>query len=131
MKDLIFIGSSRDDLLECSDEVKQEVGFSLYLAQEGEKAVNAVPMVGFGSANVLEIISDDPDGTYRAVYTVRYEEALYVLHVFKKKSKRGIATPRRDMELIRRRLREAARLYDEEYGRYNKRTEKRNARQRE
>jgi phage-related protein len=76
----------------------------LYLAQTGEKHPDAKPLRGFGGAGVLEVVEDFDGDTYRAVYTVRFADAVYVLHVFQKKSKHGIATPRRDLELIRTRL---------------------------
>jgi len=91
--------------------VRQKVGFALYFAQHGEKHESAKPLKAFGGAGVLEVVEDHDRGTYRAVYTVRFSEAVYVLHVFQKKAKRGIATPMRDVELIRARLQEAARLH--------------------
>ena len=83
-------------------------GYALFLAQAGGKHDQAKPLRGFGSANVLEVIEDFRGDTYRAVYTVRFEERVFVLHVFQKKSKTGIATPKRDMNLIRDRLKVAA-----------------------
>ena len=74
---------------------------------EGCDAVIKGAIKGFGGAGVLEVVEDDADGTYRAVYTVRFREAVFVLHVFRKKSKRGIATPQADMEVIRHRLKVA------------------------
>lgn len=91
--------------------VRQKVGFALYFAQKGQKHEAAKPLKAFGGAGVLEVVEDYDRGTYRAVYTVRFSEAVYVLHVFQKKAKRGIATPTRDVELIRARLQEAARLH--------------------
>lgn len=87
-------------------------GFALYLAQIGEKHEQAKPLHGFGSAGVIEIADSDRGNAYRAVYTVRFAEALYVLHCFQKKSTRGTRTPGPEMELIRERL-TAARLYSE------------------
>jgi phage-related protein len=83
------------------------MGFALYLAQMGGKHPDAKPLRGFGGAGVLEVVDDFAGDTYRAVYTVRLSTAVYVLHAFQKKSKRGIATPKQDMELIRARLRRA------------------------
>jgi phage-related protein len=83
----------------------------LYTAQQGDIDPAARPLKGFGGASVIEIVSDHCGDTWRAVYTVRYLEAIYVLHAFQKKSKRGIATPARDLELIRRRLSEAEHLH--------------------
>ena len=83
--------------------VQDEVGYALYLAQRGEKHVSAKPLKGVGSG-VLEVVSDHRGDTFRAVYTVRLADRLYVLHAFQKKSKRGIATPQAEIDLIRRRL---------------------------
>lgn len=104
MKQLFFLGSSKDDISGFPDEVKTEIGFSLYLAQSGEMALNAVPLTGFGSAMVPEIIVNHMGDTYRSVYIVKFEYAVYVLHAFKKKSKSGIATPKHQMDLVKRRL---------------------------
>lgn len=84
--------------------MKDEVGYALYQAQKGEKSPNTDPLKGFGGASVLEIIEIDAEGTYRAVYTVRFKEIIAVLHVFKKKSKKGIKTPKQEIELINSRL---------------------------
>jgi phage-related protein len=92
------------------------VGFALYFAQYGQKHESAKPLRAFGGAGVLEVVEDYDRGTYRAVYTVRFSEAVYVLHVFQKKAKRGIATPKRDLELIRARLQEVTRLHAEHEG---------------
>jgi phage-related protein len=96
--------------------VRQKTGFALYFAQQGERHESVKVLKGFGGAGVLEVIEDDDRGTYRAVYTVRFREAVYVLHVFQKKSKHGRATPKRDVELIRARLREATRRHAEQQG---------------
>ena len=90
--------------------VKEVVGFALYLAQTGGKHDQAKPLKGFGSAGVLEVIEDDDGNTYRAVYTVRFKSAVYVLHCFQKKSRKGIATPGQEMELIKGRLKRAREL---------------------
>jgi phage-related protein len=89
------------------------LGAALYAAQQGETDPAAKPLKGFGGASVLEVISDHQGDTWRAVYTVRYTEAVYVLHAFQKKSKRGVATPKQELDLIRRRLAEAERLHRE------------------
>jgi phage-related protein len=94
-------------------EVRREIGYALFAAQRGETDPAAKPLSGFGGGSVLEIVADQPGGTWRTVYTVRYREAIYVLHAFQKKSKRGIATPKKDIDLIRRRLAEAERLHRE------------------
>ena len=87
--------------------VRKFFGHALHFAQNGERHDAAKALKGFGSAGVLEVIEDDADGTYRAVYTVRFKEAVFVLHCFQKKSKRGIGTPNKDMETIRLRLKAA------------------------
>ena len=110
---LVWIGSSRRDLREFPREVRREIGVALYVAQLGETDPAAKPLKSFGGASVVEIVAEDEGGTWRAVYTVRFAEAVYVLHAFQKKSKRGIATPQRDLDLIKRRLAEAGRLHRE------------------
>lgn len=83
------------------------MGFALYLAQIGQTHGGAKPLRGFGGAGVLEVAEDHDGNTYRAVYTVRLDRAIYVLHAFQKKSRKGIKTPQGDIELVRRRLRVA------------------------
>lgn len=107
LKPLAWIGSSRDDLRAFPEDARRDIGAALYEAQKGRKPDAAKPLKGFGGAGVLEVIEDHEGDTYRAVYTVRYATAIYVLHAFKKKSKRGISTPQTDMDLIRRRLKRA------------------------
>jgi phage-related protein len=94
-------------------EVQRNFGVALWAVQIGETPPIAKPLKGFGGAGVLELVENDPGGAYRAVYTVRYAAAVYVLHVFHKKSKRGKATPRRDMGLVETRLKRAAALHAE------------------
>ncbi len=94
------------------------MGYALYQAQVGRKATTAKPLRGFGSAGVLEIIEDYQTNTYRAVYTVKFSDFVYVLHAFQKKSKKGIATPKSDIELIKRRLKSA----EEDHNRRQKRS---------
>ena len=94
-------------------DVRRFFGYALSLAQAGDQHDAAKVLKGFGSAGVLEVIEDDAGGTYRAVYTVRFEEAVFVLHCFQKKSKRGIATPKEDMNIIRARLKVAEALAKE------------------
>ncbi len=105
---LLWIGSSKKDLLDLPVPIRRFFGHALDVAQRGEQHMAAKVLKGFGGAGVLEVVEDDADGTYRAVYTVRFREAVFVLHVFQKKSKRGIATPLADMEIIRQRLKVAA-----------------------
>jgi len=101
---LIWIGSSKKDLMALPDPVRKFFGHALHFAQIGDRHDAAKVLMGFGSVGVLEIVEDDADGTYRAVYTVKFDEAVFVLHCFQKKSKSGIATPKADMETIRGRL---------------------------
>lgn len=110
---LVWIGSSRRDLRGFPRQVRRAIGQALYAAQQGETDPAAKPLKGFGGRSVVEIIAGHDGDTWRAVYTVRFAEAVYVLHAFQKKSKKGIATPRRDVGLIQRRLDEAERLHRE------------------
>jgi phage-related protein len=89
------------------DEVKSAFGFALYLAQQGKKHQNAKPLKGFSGAGVLEVVEDCLGDTFRAVYTIKIAEVIYVLHCFQKKSKRGIETPKQEIDLIRDRLKMA------------------------
>ena len=109
--DLQWIGSSREDLREFPDDVREEVGYTLYVAQCGEKPPNVKPMKGFLGASVLEIVENFNTNTYRAIYTVRFKGIVYVLHAFQKKSKAGIATPKKDIDLINTRLKTAEEHY--------------------
>lgn len=112
-KPLFWIGSSRRDLQDCPDEVQDFIGYALHWAQRGGKSPDAKPLQGFGNASVLEIVDDFDGNTYRAVYTVRFAGAVYVLHVFQKKSRKGIATPKPDIELVKARLKRAEAHYAE------------------
>jgi phage-related protein len=94
-------------------DVRRLFGYALSLAQAGDQHDAAKVLKGFGGAGVLEVLENDADGTYRAVYTVKFEEAVFVLHCFQKKSKRGIATPKVDMDIIRARLKVAEALTKE------------------
>ncbi len=107
MKDVYWVASSLKDLKSFPTNVRQEAGFAVRLAQGGEKAANAVPLVGFGGARVLEVIIPHDSDAFRVIYTVKFRDVVCVLHAFKKKSKKGIATPRADLELIRHRLKVA------------------------
>lgn len=105
IKTLVWIGSSRSALKSFPAEVKDVIGYALFQAQAGRKSPTAKPLAGFGGASVLEVIDDYRGDTYRAVYTVKFAELVDVLHAFQKKSKKGIATPKSDIDLIRKRLR--------------------------
>ena len=107
VKPCIFIASSQRDLAEFPEIVRGEVGHALYVAQCGDEPLTAKALKGFGGRGVLEIVEDHDGDTYRAVYTVRFTGAIYILHAFQKKSKRGSATPAPDIELIKKRLKRA------------------------
>ena len=108
-----WLGSSRADLKTFPDQVRRDLGQALYAAQCGETDPAAKPLKGFGGARVMEIVDRHDTNTYRAVYTAQFDEAIYVLHAFQKKSKSGIATPKHEIDLIRRRLRDAERIHRE------------------
>ncbi len=107
VKPVIWVGSSKEDLKSLPGAVRDVFGYAVYLAQTGKKHHDAKPLHGFGGASVLEVIEDYRGDTYRAVYTVRFVEAVYVLHVFQKKSRRGIATSKPDLDSIKERLKRA------------------------
>ena len=113
LKPIRWIGSSLRDLKSFPSEVRSEVGYALYAAQNGEMDPSAKPMKGFGGASVMKIVAPFFGDTWRAIYTVRFQDVVYVLHAFQKKSKSGIATPQKDIELIRQRLAAAERDYKE------------------
>jgi phage-related protein len=111
-KPVRWVGSSKDDLSRFPEDVKRRMGGALWEAQVGGKAPYAKPLKGFGDAAVLEVVDDFDGDTYRAVYTVRFAAAIYVLHAFQKKARRGIATPKNDLALIGQRLSRAKEDYD-------------------
>jgi phage-related protein len=106
-KPLIWIGSSKKDLMALPMHVRRFFGHVLHFAQQGNQHSATKTLSGFGGAGVLEVVENSIGGTYRAVYTVRFPEAVIVLHCFQKKSKSGIATPREDIEMIKSRLKVA------------------------
>lgn len=112
-KPLEWIGSAKKDLMALPTHVRKFFGHALDFAQRGEQHDAAKPLKGFGGAGVVEVVENDAGGTYRTVYTVRFNEAVFVLHCFQKKSKRGIATPKKDMNIIRARLKVAEVLVKE------------------
>jgi phage-related protein len=113
LKPLYWVGSSKRDLLSLPEPVVDLFGFALCLAQDGRKHEQAKPLRGFGSAGVLEVVEDWDRSTYRAVYTVRFEGVVFALHIFQKKSKRGAATPKADIDLIHQRLKAAKQMAKE------------------
>ena len=112
-KPLVWIGSSKRDLMALPVPIRKFFGHALDFAQRGDKHEAAKILKGFGGAGVLEIVEDGRGGTYRAVYTIKFKEAVFVLHVFQKKSKHGIATPKPDLDIIRERLKVAEQLVKE------------------
>ena len=112
-KPLAWLGSSKKDLMALPVGVRKFFGHALDFAQRGEQHDAAKVLRGFGGAGVLEIVENDQGGTYRAAYTVKFREAVFVLHVFQKKSKSGIATPKPDMDIIRERLKVAEKFSQE------------------
>ncbi|MDP1635756.1 MAG: type II toxin-antitoxin system RelE/ParE family toxin [Gallionellaceae bacterium] len=103
-KPLEWIGSSHKDLMALPADVRRFFGYALSLAQAGDQHDAVKVLKGFHGAGVVEVVEDDAGGTYRAVYTVKFKEAVFVLHCFQKKSKRGVATPKEDMDIIHARL---------------------------
>jgi phage-related protein len=112
MKPLFWVASSKKDLMKMPEQVIDLVGYALYLARSGLKHSQAKALKGFGSAGVLEVVEDDDGNTYRAVYTVKFNNGVYVLHCFQKKSHKGIETPKQDLDVIEARLK-LARLHSE------------------
>ena len=110
-KPIVWIGSSKEDLRDLPGGVQDVFGYALFLAQTGKRHLDAKPLKGFGGASVLEVVEDYRSDTYRAVYTVKFTEAVYVLHVFQKKSKHGIATPKQELDLIKDRLKRATEFH--------------------
>ena len=110
-KPIVWIASSKRDLKALPEVVQRSIGFALWRAQLGKRHAHAKVLKGFGSAGVLEVVEDYDGDTYRAVYTVRFEGAVYVLHAFQKKSPRGIKTTKRDVELVSKRLKMAQEHY--------------------
>jgi phage-related protein len=104
---LDWIGSSYDDFTAFPAPVQSDFGFALYVAQRGDRHSSAKPLTGFRGSGVMEIVERFDGNAYRAVYTVRFRERVFVLHAFQKKSKVGVSTPLHDIELIKKRLRVA------------------------
>ncbi len=116
VKPVRWVGSSRRDLKAFPKPVRRDIGQALYAAQQGEEYPSVKALRGFGGRSVLEIVAPYQTDAYRAVYTVRFHDAIYVLHAFQKKSTHGIATPQQDLDLIRQRLAVAERDYRERQG---------------
>jgi len=110
LKPVVWVGSSLRDLREFPEPIQDQMGYALYVAQRGGKHRDAKALGGLGGAGVLEVVTDYRGDTFRAVYTVRYAATVFVLHAFQKKSKTGRKTPRREIELVKQRLREAEQI---------------------
>ena len=110
LKRVTWLGPTRKVLQRFPLPVRRTVGFALYHAQKGVRHESAKPLRGFGGAGVLEVVEDYRGNTYRAIYTVRFTGQIYVLHMFQKKAKQGIKTPKQDIDLIKQRLKEAEAL---------------------
>ena len=111
IKPIAWIGSALKDMQALPEDVKDVFGFALHLAQCGGKHPDSKPLKGFAGAGILEVVEDYNSDTYRAVYTVRYADVVYVLHVFQKKSKKGIATPKEEIDKIKARLKMAEEIH--------------------
>lgn len=113
MKPVLWIPAAKRNLMDMPEKVITDIGYALYQAQLGEHPDIAKPLKGFGSANFLELIANHDNDTHRVVYTVRFSDALIVIHSFQKKSKQGIKTPKQEIELIHDRLKRAEDIYRE------------------
>ena len=116
LKPLEWVGSAYKDYMDFPAKLRHDMGYALYLAQMGEQYESATVLKGCGDAQILELKGSHVGSTYRAVYTVRFDEVVYALHCFQKKSHRGKKTPQLDLELIKTRLRAAERMHRETYG---------------
>ena len=112
LKPVRWVGTSYNDWKAFPEEVQDVMGYALYLAQQGKKAGIAKPLKGYPGTSVHELVDNFDSNTWRAIYTVQFKGVIYVLHAFQKKSKRGIATPRADLELIKHRLQLARDHYE-------------------
>jgi phage-related protein len=115
VRPVVWIGSSRRDLRAMPRQVRRDIGQALYTAQQGMTDPAAKPLKGFGGVRVMEIVERYRTDAFRAVYTAHFEDVVYMLHVFQKKSKSGIATPARELELIHKRFTEAERHHRERW----------------
>ena len=113
LKPVIWVGSSKSDMLKFSDEIIRSFGHGLHYAQKGEQYIHSKVLKGFSGASVIELKESDESGTYRLIYTIKLPKAIFVLHAFQKKSKHGIKTSTQEIELIKRRLKVAEELYKE------------------
>jgi phage-related protein len=119
-KPVIWMGSSLEDPRAFPDDVRRVMGVAMNDAQDGEEHPRAKALEGFGGRSILEIVDDDDGDTYRSVYTVRFAGVIYVLHAFQKKSRKGIATPQHEIELIKARLKTAEAHHSEHHAKRSK-----------
>ncbi len=105
LKPIVWVGPSLKDLRKFPNEVQREIGYALYQAQVGKKHHNTKPLKGFDG--VMEILSDYDKDTYRGVYAYKLGDDIYMLHTFQKKSKKGIKTPKEEIEIVKQRLKRA------------------------
>jgi phage-related protein len=112
-KPIFWVSSSKKELQSFPKPARRAIGQALYDAQTGGKHPDAKPLKGFGGAGVLEIVEDDDGSTYRAIYTVKFADVIYVLNAFQKKSKSGTKTPAHEIDKVKRRLRDAKAHYAE------------------
>lgn len=110
LKPVVWVGSSRKDLRAFPGTVQDLMGYALFVAQQGGRHRETKTLTGFGGAGVVEILADHRGDTFRAIYTVRYQGTVYVLHAFQKKSTSGRATPKHEMDIITQRLRAAEQI---------------------
>jgi phage-related protein len=113
LRPLLWIASSKRDFVEMPDDVTDDFGHWLFQVQKGKVPKNAKALSGFGGAKIMELWKDNGDGTFRAIYTVKYSDVVIILHAFQKKSKKGIETPKQDKELIHSRIKLAEVVYRE------------------
>lgn len=115
VKPVKWIGSSRKDLKLFPPAVQAEIGYALFSAQQNRTHPSVKPLKGFKGINVLEIVENFDGDTYRAIYTVKFEGVVYVLHAFQKKSHKGISTPKKEIDLINKRFKLAQEDYQKNY----------------
>ena len=116
MRQIIYLGSSQKDSQKLPKEVQELFAYALDVAVAGGQHEDVKPLSGFHGRSVVEVVADHRGDTFREIYTVRFEEAIYVLHIFQKKSKKGKATPKEDIEMIKKRLKWAEALHKEFHG---------------
>lgn len=119
LRPLGWIGSSKDDLRKYPSAVRREIGIDLMVVQADAKPASAKPLTSAG-AGVMEIVENHQGDTYRAVYLAKFKECSFVLHCFQKKSKKGKAMPKHDLELVKARMKEAIAEHNRLYGRSKK-----------